>query len=304
MQEYNVFMFHGRSHAPDIIDRSIVDELQLALEETLETKPEKTVLNLWLDSPGGDAHAAYKLVLLLRSKSSLIRCIVPDYAKSAATLVALGCDELYMAPAAELGPLDVQIQHPLREEKVVSGLDVANTMEYVSAQALQLVERGGARVINTTGLARMDVLSLMLDFSSKLYSSAMDKIDPHLANQASRELKIANTYATQLLKLRRKRSPHVLVEKLVRTYPSHGYVISRDEARELGLEIGNLETSDYNFPSCCAVFDDYRKHAENEIRRRVVEVRKVDDAELPAHSAPPSSGEDHVPSTPNHTAAE
>ena len=59
------------------------------------TLPEKakTTVDLWLDSPGGSARDAYKIALLLRSIAGHIRVVIPDYAKSAATLLSLVADE-------------------------------------------------------------------------------------------------------------------------------------------------------------------------------------------------------------------
>lgn len=76
------------------------------LEDGIAEPRENVELDLWLESPGGDAHAAYKLALLLRAHASRLRVVIPDYAKSAATLLTLAADEIYVAPVAELGPLD------------------------------------------------------------------------------------------------------------------------------------------------------------------------------------------------------
>ena len=79
------------------------------MEEEIESPKECTEIDVWLDSPGGKANAAYKIALLLRSRAAKLRVVVSDYAKSAATLLVLAADEIYMAGAAELGPLDAQI---------------------------------------------------------------------------------------------------------------------------------------------------------------------------------------------------
>jgi len=63
-------------------------------------------LDLFIHSSGGDIHTAYKLAKLCQKRSKHVKALVPEYAKSAATLLALGCHELEMSPIAELGPLD------------------------------------------------------------------------------------------------------------------------------------------------------------------------------------------------------
>ena len=66
-------------------------------------------LDLILHSPGGYAEAAESIMEYLRSRYSHIRVIVPLAAMSAATMMALGADEIVMASHSQLGPIDPQI---------------------------------------------------------------------------------------------------------------------------------------------------------------------------------------------------
>jgi ClpP class serine protease len=68
-------------------------------------------IDLLLNSPGGDIDTAEKLITLVRRRAgkAQVRVIVPDYAKSAATLIALGADEVVMSDTSELGPIDPQV---------------------------------------------------------------------------------------------------------------------------------------------------------------------------------------------------
>ncbi len=67
-------------------------------------------VDLLLQSPGGDIDVAEKIVYLCRARSGSFRVIVPDSAKSAATLIALASDEIVMCDTSELGPIDAQIE--------------------------------------------------------------------------------------------------------------------------------------------------------------------------------------------------
>lgn len=60
---------------------------------------------------GGDIDAAEKLNSIVRAKvgTGTLRVIVPDYAKSAGTLIALGADKIVMSETSGLGPIDPQI---------------------------------------------------------------------------------------------------------------------------------------------------------------------------------------------------
>lgn len=67
-------------------------------------------VDLLLHTGGGDIDAAEKLIRMLRQKvgTGTIRVIVPDFAKSAGTLMALGADVIIMSDTSELGPIDPQ----------------------------------------------------------------------------------------------------------------------------------------------------------------------------------------------------
>jgi hypothetical protein len=55
--------------------------------------------------------------------------IVPDQAKSAATLIALGAHEIIMGPSADLGPIDPQIQLPSKPGSLVAAKDLIAAVE-------------------------------------------------------------------------------------------------------------------------------------------------------------------------------
>lgn len=66
---------------------------------------------LLINSPGGDGDAAEKILLMCRRRfPGSFRVIVADYAKSAATMIALGSDEILMGYLSELGPIDPQFR--------------------------------------------------------------------------------------------------------------------------------------------------------------------------------------------------
>ena len=66
-------------------------------------------LDLLLHTGGGDVDAAEKLINLVRTTvgEATLRVIVPDYAKSAGTLIALGANVILMSDSSELGPIEL-----------------------------------------------------------------------------------------------------------------------------------------------------------------------------------------------------
>jgi hypothetical protein len=64
-----------------------------------------------LHTPGGDVDAAEKLITMVQATvgSGELRVIVPDYAKSSGTLMAIGAKEILMSDSSELGTIDPQV---------------------------------------------------------------------------------------------------------------------------------------------------------------------------------------------------
>ena len=65
-------------------------------------------LDLILTSPGGSPEAAEAIMGYLRTRFDHIRAVVPVAAMSAATMMALACDEILMGAHSQLGPIDPQ----------------------------------------------------------------------------------------------------------------------------------------------------------------------------------------------------
>lgn len=244
--QYHLILFQ-KGTEDDYINREVVKSIQDMLDEHITTIPQETSIDIWLESPGGDAHAAYKLILELRHRCTTLRAVIPDYAKSAATLLICGVDEIFMAPAAELGPLDAQIEHPDRENLTVSALDVAGSIDFLGETAMNLVLQGGAAIVHYTRMSKSQAFNSTVNLAASLFSPIVSKVDPHLLHQASNQLRIAELYAARLFAMRNTTSkPTIeqaqkLVKRLVNSYPAHGFVISRDEALRLGFPIKNAE---------------------------------------------------------------
>lgn len=86
--------------------------VSLADKEGFDEVTEKLTgekLDVIIHSPGGSAEAAESIVSLLRARFSDIRFIVPNAAKSAATMLALSGNQIVMDEMSELGPTDPQM---------------------------------------------------------------------------------------------------------------------------------------------------------------------------------------------------
>ena len=82
-------------------------------------------LDLLLHTTGGSIDAAEKLMGMMRRHvgTAELRAIVPDFAKSAGTLMVLGADSVLMSDMSELGPIDPQARLFDRWQSVQNYID-------------------------------------------------------------------------------------------------------------------------------------------------------------------------------------
>jgi hypothetical protein len=204
-------------------------------------------IDLMLHTPGGDVDAAEKLVTLVRSvagEQGQLRVIVPDYAKSAGTLMALGANSIVMSDSSELGPIDPQISL-----KDANGNDVNySVLTYLNAhqeatQALKdAPDNPAARI-------------------------SFEKFDPTLVRKVSSIRDRARLFAENLLKRRGLNFSKIANDLMdINTYPSHGQMISWEAAQNIGLDVTYLALSDPLWRKYWSLYCHLRLAIESEQR--------------------------------------
>ena len=76
------------------------------ISKQLQTIGKTANIDLFLYSAGGDTMVPWRLVSMLREYCDKFSVIVPYKAHSAATMIALGADEIVMSDLSELSPID------------------------------------------------------------------------------------------------------------------------------------------------------------------------------------------------------
>ena len=84
-------------------------------------------LSLVIHTPGGEIASTETMVDYLRSKFKYIEAIVPVYAMSGGTMIALNSNKIVMGRQSQLGPIDAQLQVPGGYVSASSILDQFNT---------------------------------------------------------------------------------------------------------------------------------------------------------------------------------
>jgi len=166
----------------------------LPFEEILRTIGSVKEVDLLLNSPGGEINATEKLVTMLRQRYDHIRVIVPNQAKSGATMVALASDQIVMGYLSELGPIDSIIAVPnpdgtVRSIPAQSILDSVDLMTQTIADA----KKNGRPIEQFVAMAfRIDpslwdmaikAQALSAQFAQKWLTKHMCKGDANLAKQ-------------------------------------------------------------------------------------------------------------------------
>jgi Serine dehydrogenase proteinase len=254
-ERYILVIYQGHPPPPlDDLNADVVAMLRRDFEDLITAPREDVEIDLWLESPGGDAHAAYKLALLIRAFASTVRVIIPDYAKSAATLLTIAADEIYMSHAAELGPLDAQISSEHGAVvSTISALDIARSLDDLSSFALNLALMGGLEVLRRTRLSRRESLGATFGFAADFMRPIVEKLEPTAIHSSLTLLDVAEKYAERLLEQRNIERPadvSRLPQALVQNYPTHSFVIGREEAERLGLPVKPLSEYEFAAPAC------------------------------------------------------
>jgi len=229
---------------PDSMDTDQLVPIRRAVEDAVKEPRDEVEIDVWLESAGGSADVAFKLALILRHAASTIRVVIPDYAKSAATLLALAGHEIYMAPGAELGPLDMQLYDEGNLLQYTSALNIARAADDLAHDAVDLTIVGGAQFLRSTRLSRVQTMTAMLKFAAEFYAPLVSQLDPKVVYDAKQALRSAKNYAQDLLTETCGVPANRIASRLVENYPTHGFVISYQEAQRLGLPVRPI--SDYD----------------------------------------------------------
>jgi hypothetical protein len=104
-----IIVYHANLGHPGSLMLDPDAELLDNILSTIDRDKYSKNMDLFVHSPGGLPEAAAKIVRVCRSYSKSFRVVVPSTAMSAATLLAMGADEIVMSDTSKLGPIDPQM---------------------------------------------------------------------------------------------------------------------------------------------------------------------------------------------------
>ncbi|MGE0129862.1 MAG: hypothetical protein AB7U82_17410 [Blastocatellales bacterium] len=182
-------------------------------------------LALYVKSDGGTGMASLRIVHLLRQYCDHITVMVPLNCVSAATMIALGADEIRMGPLAYLSAVDTSLTHDL------SPIDHNNSRVSVSLDEL-------TRILN---LWRKESKNEV----TNPYSAIFNHIHPLVIGAVDRSSSLSIRLCREILSYHLKDSKKAdRISKVLNSdYPWHSYPITLKEAQRIGLNALPLDQS-------------------------------------------------------------
>jgi len=195
----------------------------VALYEELEKIGKHENIYLFIKSDGGNGKASLRLVSLLRQYCKKLIALVPLECSSAATMIALGADEIHMGPMAYLSAVDTSLTHDL------SPIDRDNDRVSVSLDELSRV----VRLWKKENEENKNPYPYLFEYVHPLVIGAVDRAES-LSIMLCKE--ILSYHMVDI-----KKADNI-AETLNSKYPSHGYPILLNEAKKLGLNADNMDS--------------------------------------------------------------
>src|SRR3954447_16578118 len=126
-----------------------IDDSESVLRAIRDTPPDRPI-EIILHTPGGLVLAAQQIASALADHEGKVTAVVPHYAMSGGTLIALAADEIVVEPHAALGPVDPQ----LGQYAAASLVEVAKLPGDHEDQTLLMADVGHKALAQVEGFTR------------------------------------------------------------------------------------------------------------------------------------------------------
>ncbi|MGC9434940.1 MAG: SDH family Clp fold serine proteinase [Methanomicrobiales archaeon] len=213
------YITSSRSNAEGIIASDVIPEF---CRQILKIPQDVKEIDLLVVSRGGDPIVSWRIISLLRERFDRISVLVPYEAFSAATLLALGADEIVMHPFSNLGPVDPQLQ-------IMKNIEGRNEHVHFAAEDL-------AHFLDFVG---KDVGITDQEQKERAFELIAKEVGSIPIGAAKRSSNLALSLGEKLLGLHMDDPNKVktISEALNKSFYHHGYPVGRKEAKVIGLNV-------------------------------------------------------------------
>ena len=222
----------NKGHAP--ISITYVD--LLSVNDQLQSLS-GTAIDVILETPGGSGEIAEDIVKQLRKKYHKVGIIVPGYAKSAGTIIAMAGDEILMEPASALGPIDAQL---FWQGKVFSADALIAGMDKIKEEVESTKALNKAYIPILQGISPGELQSAQnaLDFAKFL-------VRDWLVQYKFKDWAVHRSTGLPVSEEERRTRAEDIAKKLCDhgRWLTHGRSIKIDDLREMRLEITDYSES-------------------------------------------------------------
>jgi Serine dehydrogenase proteinase len=226
LRQSRVILYVGQDRGQFL--HQISEKDALPLFQCLRQQERVDRLDLVLNTMGGSIPTAHWLCHLLHAYGKHFSVLVPNKARSAATLLCLGANEIVMGPFAQLGPIDPHIAQYIAQRDS----SAAGNPPLISAEDIR-VFKDMAKTwfgIKEEGEYNIQLLQLLCGRIFPTSLAAFFRAAQQIEATAEQHLRLHLPEAS--LELRQK-----IAEYFIHGCYSHDSIITRDDAREVGLNI-------------------------------------------------------------------
>ncbi|MFI6997156.1 hypothetical protein [Nocardia sp. NPDC050175] len=220
-----------------MIDQISMDSVTLLAELLHNLDPSKD-LHMLLGSPGGDGETAVRLARMAQAAGDRFVLLVPESAKSAATILALGAHEVIMGPTSDLGPIDPQVLIP--DRGYVSAKDIIAAVE---RSLKEVAAEPNTFPLHAAMLGGID--ATIVQFARSALARTGDLARQAVSSNPDR----STTETTGLCKK--------LDKPLISAPHSHGASIGAQEAIKAGLPVSELQPKDPQWQRIWGLWTQY-----------------------------------------------
>ncbi|MCC6740932.1 MAG: serine dehydrogenasease [Planctomycetia bacterium] len=237
----------------------IIPGVESKIRSAVEKLPTRRAsLLVVLCTPGGIIETVERIVNVLRTHYPEVRFLVPDYALSAGTVLALSGDAILMDYFSCLGPIDPQVE---REDG-----SLVPALSYL-VQAERLIEKSRQGTLTSAELVQLKSLDLAELHKFELAAALSDT----LIRQWLTKYKFKNWNVTETRKIPvTKKMKDERASEIARAlndhqrWQSHGRGIGKDVLTlELGLKIDDFSTDQVLKDGVRSYFSCLRDHVQN-----------------------------------------
>lgn len=211
-------------------EMQIADDVLPIFHEHLEAAVEKAKkgVDLFIHSNGGSGTVPWRIVSLIREYTKSFAVLVPHRAFSAATLIALGADEIVMHRMGCLGPIDPSVANQFNPANPQNpSLPIPISVEDVTAYFRLVTEE--------VGITHEDELvQALVALTEKIHPLALGNVQRSHNQSRLMARKLLRTH----MEAKQEHEIDTIIENLKSNLFFHGHPINRKEAKEdLNLKV-------------------------------------------------------------------